>query len=609
MESYREDVDYSKKLNLSLWIKLLRLVKPMHRKMWAIVISMSITALIESSFPLFSAYAIDHFIMKNTTDGLVPYILIYAAVSTVFGLLTYVFIYYGGAVEVGTCYLLRKLGFRKLQELPFSYYDRMPVGYLLSRMTGDIQTVSDSIGWALVGLVWSGVYILICAVQMLILNWALGLTVLLVVPPMAVVTWLFQQKILRNSRKVRKINSKIISAYNEGIMGAKTSKTLVREEQNIQEFDELAVDMRRTSIRSVSLSARFVPIVVSMGAIATGYALWQGGIQVGAGAMTIGVLQVFISNTISFFGPIREIAGTLSDMQAAQAAGERVVSLLETEPDIVDAPAVTAQYGDQFFPRRDQWPVLHGDVEFRDVSFQYKDGEKVLSHFNLKVNRGETIALVGETGSGKSTIVNLVCRFYEPTEGLVLIDGEDVRSRSQLWLQSNLGYVLQTPHLFSGTIRDNIAYGMPDATDEEVHAAAVMVGADRFIQEMADGYNTQVGEGGNRLSTGQKQVISLARAILCDPAIFILDEATSSVDTETEQMIQQAVAKVLHGRTSFIIAHRLSTIREADRILVIHDGEILEEGNHAALMKARGAYYKLYTNQFMEEQEKAVLNG
>lgn len=608
MESYRTDVDYTKKINLSLWVKLVGLVKPMHRKMWAIVVTMIITAILEASFPLFSAYAIDHFIVRNSTEGLVPFILLYSLVSTALGLLSYVFIYFCGSVEVGTCYLLREAGFRKLQELPFSFYDRMPVGFLLSRMTSDIQTVSDVIGWALLGLVWSVIFIIVCGVQMLMLDLTLGLTVLLVIPPMALITWYFEQKILRNSRKIRKINSKIISAYNEGIMGAKTSKTLVREPQNIQEFNELTVDMWRASIRAVSLSARFVPIVVSLGAIATGYALWQGGIRVGLGVMTIGVLQVFVSHTIAFFGPVREIAGTLSDMQAAQAAGERVMSLLETAPDILDTPEVEAHFGDQFAPKRENWPPLHGDVEFRDVSFQYKDGEKVLSHFNLKVRQGETIALVGETGSGKSTIVNLVCRFYEPTEGQVLIDGEDVRSRSQLWLQSHLGYVLQSPHLFSGTIRDNIAYGRPDASEEEIREAARMVGAERFILEMPEGYQTQVGEGGSRLSTGQKQVISLARAILCDPAIFILDEATSSVDTETEQMIQQAVARVLQGRTSFIIAHRLSTIRGADRILVIHEGKILEEGTHVELMRAKGAYYKLYTNQFMEEKEQALLN-
>ena len=286
-----------------------------------------------------------------------------------------------------------------------------------------------------------------------------------------------------------------------------------------------------------------------------------------------------------------------------------MVSLLETEPDIVDTPEVEAVFGDNFHPKKENWPALVGDIEFKDVSFRYKDGEKVLEHFNLKVQHGQTIALVGETGSGKSTIVNLICRFYEPTEGQILIDGADYRTCSQLWLQSNLGYVLQSPHLFSGTVADNIRYGRPDATDDEVQLAARLVGAESFILKMPDGFKANVGEGGNRLSTGQKQLISFARAILCNPAIFVLDEATSSVDTETEQLIQNAIQKVLSGRTSFIIAHRLSTIRSADRILVIQHGKITEEGTHKQLIAKQGYYYQLYTNQFQEEQGLNILAG
>ena len=384
----------------------------------------------------------------------------------------------------------------------------------------------------------------------------------------------------------------------------------MREELNIQEFNEVAEGMRDASVRAATLSALFLPIVVSLGSLATAWALVRSGQEVLAhGVMTIGTVQVFVNYTITFFQPVRDIARIFAELQSSQAAAERVLSLLETAPDIVDAPEVEAVFGDNFHPKKENWPALHGDVEFSDVSFRYKSGEQVLSHFNLKVKAGQTIALVGETGSGKSTIVNLVCRFYEPTEGQELIDGADYRTRSQLWLQSNLGYVLQTPHLFSGTVADNIRYGRPDASDAQVQEAARMVGADAFIRRMKDGYQAQVGEGGNRLSTGQKQLISFARAILTNPAIFVLDEATSSVDTETEQMIQEAIQKVLRGRTSFIIAHRLSTVRSADRILVIQHGEITESGTHRELMAQRGTYYQLYTNQFQDEQTAAALSA
>lgn len=392
-------------------------------------------------------------------------------------------------------------------------------------------------------------------------------------------------------------------------MGAKTTKTLVREEANYQEFTVLTQRMYTSSVRAATLSAIYLPIVISLGMLATAYAVWKGGYDVFTGLVTLGTLQVFVNYTVSFFEPVQQIARIFADLQSSQAAAERVMTLIEAEPELKDSPEVVRRYGDSFAPKRENWPALEGSVEFDHVSFRYKEGESVLEDFNLSVRAGETIALVGETGSGKSTIVNLVCRFYEPTEGRVKIDGVDTRERSQLWLQSNLGYVLQTPHLFSGTIADNIRYGNLNATMEQIQEAAKMVGADGFIERLEKGYDTDVGESGNRLSTGEKQLISFARAILANPRIFVLDEATSSVDTETEQRIQLAIRKLLKGRTSFIVAHRLSTIRSADRILVIDGGKIIEEGAHRELLKRRGVYYNLYTNQFREEQQQRVLAG
>ncbi len=608
-----EEQDYTKRFDLSLWKKILHYAKDYYRDLARLGICMGITAGCDVVFPLLTSYAIDHFIPNlnhpGGTEGLPAFIVAYLLLLAVQVYSIFRFLYLGGKVETGVCYTIRRMGFRKLQELPFSYYDRMPVGYLMSRMTSDAQRLAETIGWSLLDLCYGVVMILAASVTMFLLDWKMTLAVLLVVPPLAVISWWFQQRILKSYRAVRKTNSQITGAFNEGIMGAKTTKTLVREEMNAEEFTKLTHEMKRSSVRAASLSAVYLPIVVSLGSLATAYALWQGGQSVLVGGMTLGVLQVFVNYTVQFFQPIRDIAATFAEMQSAQAAAERVMTLLETQPDIVDSPEVEAKFGDNFHPKKENWPALKGDVEFCHVDFQYKEGEKVLSDFNLKVRAGETIALVGPTGAGKSTVVNLVCRFYEPTAGEIKIDGVNYKERSQLWLESNLGYVLQEPRLFSGTIRDNIRYARLDATDAEVEAAARLVNAEPFILKMDKGYDADVGEGGSRLSTGEKQLISFARAILADPRIFVLDEATSSVDTQTEQIIQQAISRVLTGRTSFIIAHRLSTIRTADRILVIDGGKIKEMGTHQELLRLKGAYYNLYTNQFQEEQAMELLGN
>ena len=624
-----QEQDYSKKFNLGLWRSLLRHAKEYYPHLIALAVFMAITALCDVLFPLMTSYAIDFLIVDNP-DGkrdiigkiiefvgdalfrgsaMGGFIFIYIAILVVQVATIYGFLYLGSKIDAGVCYTIRKEAFHKLQELPFSYYDRMPVGHLMSRMTSDIQRLSETIGWSLLDLCWGAAMLVMCSVTMLSINWKLGLAVMVVLPPLALISFYFQKKILKSWRVVRKTNSRITGSFNEGIMGAKTTKTLVREEMNEEEFTVLTREMRRSSVRAASLNAIYLPIVISLGSLATAYALWRGGNMVLVGAMSLGVIQVFVNYTVQFFQPVRDIAAVLSEMQSAQAAAERVITLLETEPDIVDSPEVETEFGDNFHPKYENWPEIHGDIDFEHVDFKYKEGEKVLSDFNLHVKAGETIALVGPTGAGKSTVVNLVCRFYEPTAGEIKIDGVDYRKRSQLWLQSNLGYVLQEPRLFSGTIRDNIRYSKLDATDEEIRRAAQLVNAESFILKLEKGYDTDVGEGGSRLSTGEKQLISFARAILSDPRIFILDEATSSVDTETEVIIQNAISEVLKGRTAFIIAHRLSTVRSADRILVIEDGAIKEMGTHQQLLQLKGSYYHLYMSQFEEERAQEILSA
>ncbi len=604
---YQEEQMAGRKLNFSIWIRLLKDARSQWGRLWLIIALMGVLALVDVVMPLMTSIVIDNYIVPGDTSGLWLYGLAYLGLIVLRSYSVYKFIDLAGMVELSIGYDMRARGFRKLQELPFSYYDRMPVGYLMSRMTSDISHLADAIGWSLVDIAYSLVFLSIATVVMFVINWQLALGVLAVVPAIVLVTLFFQKRILKTQREVRRLNSRITGAFNEGIMGARTTKSLVREEENYREFSETTQAMHKASVRSATLSSLFLPLVLAISSLASAFALARGSSMVLTGALTLGTITAFVNYSVMFFDPIRDIAAVFSEMQRMQAAAERVVSLLETAPDIKDSPEVEQKYGDNFHPKKENWEKLVGEIQFRDVTFRYKDGEQVLENFNLHVKPGETIALVGPTGAGKSTIVNLLCRFYEPSEGQILIDGVDYRKRSQLWLQSNLGYVLQEPRLFSGSILDNIRYASPDATREEAEAAARLVDADRFIEKLDKGYDSPAGEGGSRLSTGEKQLISFARAILHNPRLFVLDEATSSVDTQTEQDIQHAIERTLEGRTSFIIAHRLSTIRSADRILFIAEGGIAEEGNHQELMKKRGLYYELYTNQFQEEASRDVL--
>lgn len=598
---YDEQV-YNKSFDIKIWSKLLPFLKPYRLRFFTIIIMMVLTAAIDVVNPLLLRYAIDNFITPKTVDGLGPFVGVYLGLILLQVAIVVTFCYSATCVEMYLGRDLKRAIFVHLQELSFDYYGKTPVGYMMARAMSDTAKIAGTTAWSLVDIVWSSLYVTGSFAIMLTLDWKLGLLIMLIVPLIAVVTVFFQGRILKANREMRAANSKITGAFNEGIGGARTSKVLVIEADNDSKFRELTHGMYRSSVRSAMLSATFVPVVLFCSSLATAIVMARGGALTQQGLMEFGTLSAFVSYALGIFEPIQQIAGIYSDFVSIQASIERVTDLLEQKPNITDTPAVIEKYGDVFHPKKENWEPLKGDVEFRDVTFRYPNGgENVLEHFNLKVPAGTTVAIVGETGAGKSTIVNLACRFFEPTEGSVLIDGHDYRERSQLWLQSNIGYVLQDPHLFSGTVRENIRYGRLDATDEEVVEAAKLVSADRIVAKLEKGFDSDVGEGGDRLSTGEKQMISFARAVLADPAIFILDEATSSVDTETEQLIQHAIARMLAGRTSFIIAHRLSTIRRADIILVVRDGKIIERGTHGELLRKKGYYYNLYTKQFEEE--------
>ena len=607
----RDDtVQNNKSFQISTWKRLLPFLKPYRWLMLLLILTNIIISVVDVLLPLFQRYAVDHFIEQRSLAGFQTLIAGYVVVI-VLQVLSFVFYTLSAMkLEMHMGRDLKKACFVHLQTLSFSYYNVTPVGYILARVMSDTNKISAITAWDMVDILWALTYVLSAFISMAILDLRLALLVMIIVPIIAVLTTYFQKKILFWNRKVRAINSRLTGAYNEGIMGAKTSKTLVIEDKNTEEFSELTEEMRSASVRAAGLNALYIPLVMLASSAATAIVLVRGGDMVLEHGMLIGTLSAFTTYAVSIFEPIQQMARVLANIISVQPNIERVMGLLDQKPNIVDNPAVIEKYGDSFHPKKENWEEIRGDIEFDDVSFRYPDGEEeVLSHFSLKIPAGTTVAIVGETGAGKSTLVNLACRFFEPTSGRILIDGVDYRERSQLWLHSRLGYVLQNPHLFSGTVMENIRYGRLDATDEEVRAAAKAVSADTVVEHLENGYDSDVGEGGDKLSTGEKQLVSFARAVLADPAIFVLDEATSSIDTQTEQLIQNATLNLLKGRTSFLIAHRLSTIRQADLILVVKDGKIVEQGKHEELLKKGGYYHDLYSKQFQQEEMHSRLNA
>ena len=582
--------------------KLLPYLRPLRGIIFGMIGLCLVAGIIDAITPQFQKYALNHFIGEETLDTLLPFILIYLGILLIQTAGNLISAFLGGKIEMYVSRDMRRASFNHLQTLSFSYYNQNSVGYIHSRVMSDTGRIGGLVSWSLMDGVWNLTYMVGSIVAMFMMNWKLCLLVLVIVPLAALASIYFQRHLVRLNRRVREINSQITSGFNEGITGAKTTKTLVAEQRMEEDFNKTSREMTKTSVRTAHFRSMFVSTISFASYIALALVLWRGGIITVKGLLGLGTLAAFTSYAMNLMEPIQWIVRALSDLVTVQVNIERFTRLMETESDVADSPEVIEKYGDAFHPKKENWQPLHGDVEFEDVSFMYPDGDEyVLEHFNLKVPQGTNVAIVGETGAGKSTLVNLVCRFFEPTKGRILIDGRDARERSQLWLHSNIGYVLQTPHLFSGTVKENLLYGKPDASMQEIEAAVKAVSADGVIARMDKGYDSDVGEGGDLLSTGEKQLLSFARAILSNPRIFVLDEATSSIDTVTEKLIQDAIEHLMKGRTSFVIAHRLSTIRQADVILVVRDGKIIEQGRHSELMKMHGYYYNLYTRQFTEE--------
>lgn len=586
-----EEEEHTSELTLPVLKRILGLLIP--HKWWAIgfFVAIAITAGLDGLFTFINKNIIDQGIAAKNVPRMLELAGIYGGFIIVQSIMVFSFVYLAGVLGERIQYDLRKMMFEHLQNLSLSYYSQNSVGRLMSRMTSDSGRVADLMTWGLLDVTWAFTSIVTSVGFMMVINWRLALIVFAIIPVLVIVGIRFRKYILVEFRRSRRANSKITGAYNENITGVRVVKALGREDENLFEFQDLTTEMYQSSYKAAWLSALFLPVVQIIAALALGSIVWYGGIQSQAGLLTVGGIHAFVSYLTFMLWPVQDIARVYAEMQHSIASAERIFTLLDTLPEVhnIDG-AIPAD-------------TLLGDIEFDHVDFYYEERKPVLQDFVLKVKAGEMIALVGPTGGGKSTIVNLLCRFYEPKRGRVLINERDYTEYTLESIHDKIGVVLQTPHLFSGSVRDNIRYGRLEASDDAVEEAAKLSGAHDFISSLAKGYDENVGEGGVLLSTGQKQLISLARAILSKPELFIMDEATSSVDTLTEALIQRGMENLMKGRTSFVVAHRLSTIRRADRILVIEDGRIAEMGTHKELLKLKGHYYRLYTQQFRQELE------
>ncbi len=587
-----EEEEYTSPLTGPVLQRIISLLRPHWKYTIGFVLAILLTSALDGAFTYINKDIIDRGIALGDRTAVWNLAILYGVFALLQSGFVFTFIYMAGILGERIQYDLRKMLFNHLQELSLSYYSQNAVGRLMARVTSDTVKVSDLMTWGLLDITWAITNIVTSVVFMLIINWQLALIVMAVIPILTFIAVQFRKRILVEFRKSRRANSKITGAYNENIQGVRVVKALGREDENTREFQGLTDNMYRASYRAAWLSALFLPVVQIVTAIALGAIIWYGGLQSEVGLLTVGGIHAFVSYLTFMMWPVQDLARVYAEMQHSVASAERIFKLVDTPPEVHNkAEAITAE-------------TLMGEIEFDHVHFYYEDRKPVLVDFDLKVKPGETIALVGPTGGGKSTIVNLLCRFYEPTEGRIRINGHDYTDYTLQSIHSRIGIVLQTPHLFSGTIRENIRYGRLEASDVDVEEAAKIAGAHDFILTLPKGYDENVGEGGNLLSVGQKQLISLARAVLARPELFIMDEATSSVDTLTEALIQKGMDALMQGRTSFVIAHRLSTIKRADRILVIEAGKIAEQGTHAELLRQRGHYYRLYTQQFKQEREQ-----
>jgi len=597
----QDEFDGLKKVQLSTWKRVIDIVFQNKSHLIKLGLFMAGITILDIIFPQLNRYAIDVFFIEKNMETLVPFIIISVLVAFGFGLLVWAFIKQAILIEATVSHELRRQAFDTLQKLSFSYFDKTPQGWVMARMTSDASRLSEVISWGLLDMLWALFSMVFITMALLLTNARLGLIIVTIIPIMFLVSQFFRKKILTQERLSKKHNSHVTAQFSEAFLGAKTTKSLVIETENFSDFYQSTGKLKSAGIRSITLSAIYTSLLLIIAYVAVSVTMVTGSIAVLDQVISVGTLSLIIAYTINFFEPMLVISEKLADLQNAQASAERIVELIETKPEIVDNQEAEDNYGTLLETKKNQWEIIQGQVSFKNVTFYYKEEEIIVDNFNLEIKKGQSVALVGHTGSGKTTLINLLSRFYEPKKGVIEIDGKNYQERSLQWLHQQLGYVLQSPQLFSTSIRENIRYGRLEASDEDVIEASKAVGLHPFILTLEKGYESEVGEGGNLLSIGQKQLISFARALIANPRILILDEATSSIDSESELIIQQATKTLLKDRTSFIVAHRLSTIVEADLIIMLEMGKILEKGTHQELISKKGHYYQLYKNQFFSQ--------
>ncbi|WP_213592450.1 ABC transporter ATP-binding protein [Paenibacillus woosongensis] len=588
---YQDDELIDKAFDWKQFRRLFAYMKPYARQMLPLVLLMTVLGTITKlTVPYLTSIAIDKAIAPEAGSPSLKLLYILTGIIVALYIVQWISsklrIKYTNIIGQRVIYDLRSDLFKHIQKLSFNFFDKRPAGSVLVRVTNDVNSLQDLFTNGVVNLMIDCVQLAGIVVILLLINWQLGLAVMITVPIMFFVSTKLRQKIRIAWQEVRMRNSRINSHLNESIQGIRVTQAYTQEQENMRYFDMMNMDSKKSWDKASAMNQMFGPIIEITGGLGTFILFMLGAYMIQSGQLTIGLLVAFSNYVGNFWDPINRLGMMYNQLLVAMASSERIFEFIDEEPSIADKPGAKPL------------PPIEGNIEFKNVIFEYEKGRQALKGISLNVRSGQSIALVGHTGSGKSTIINLLSRFYDTTEGSVCIDGHDIRDVTVQSLRSQIGIVLQDTFIFSGSIRDNIRFGRLDATDEEVEAAAKAVDAHDFIMKLPGGYDTEVEERGNALSMGQRQLLSFARALLANPRILILDEATASIDTETELKIQDALKVLLKGRTSFIVAHRLSTIRNADNIVVLDHGEIKEQGSHQQLMEQKGIYSGLVEAQF-----------